>query len=429
MFFFFFPQNRLSTGEEQFLQDNSGLVVDRLLLVGEAKGIKNPDIINLTRWSPSKVSKLVKKNQKLSLDDLKNWAKCLGYTPEVFLKQNFDIREYCLSDSVRDLRTLFDAIAQQKGTVEEVSKLHDLVSYEFPLSALSALGVEPSEFIGNGRINYLAQDVFAKEEPEYCDDGIAVLFRHKNVALDTRAFFEYVFSPDRKYAVLGLFDCPIHGELGNATRMKEKDIVLADTYATVEFDDLARTATKWIPNSLQNGEVSSFIYDMSNLPDNDVLVANLEEIYERYCDLIYAKTNGADIKRRKLNIISESSDNSRSLDGKSPFERSVTQKVLLHRGNVCEIDPSHSSFFDQDDNPFMYLDSLIPVDGAAEYGDGIKGEANCICLCPLCHAQFIHGKKEDRERMVFELYRKHEADLKNAGVDITLSEVLKRNGL
>ena len=47
----------------------------------------------------------------------------------------------------------------------------------------------------------------------------------------------------------------------------------------------------------------------------------------------------------------------------------------------------------------------------------------------MCRAQMKYGSLNDREDMIFKLFRKHQKELQEKGIDISLTQVLAANGL
>ena len=47
----------------------------------------------------------------------------------------------------------------------------------------------------------------------------------------------------------------------------------------------------------------------------------------------------------------------------------------------------------------------------------------------MCKAKMRYGMVNDREDMIFKLFRKHQKELKEKGIEISLTQVLAANGL
>ncbi len=295
---FFFDYGTLTPEEELYLSTHSENVVERLVNVGVSKGLRNSDIIKLTKMPASKTSKLINKKQKLSLEDLKCWSKALGFTPHPFVQKEFDVREYSLSDLVRNIGELLSAIYDRRNDNNEQNELKDMVTYEFPLSVISKLNVEPSDFVSEGKITCGAVDVFDDKESQK-NKGISIKFYHKNAVFEDKDILvEYFISPDRSIAVLGLFK--ILTGFGNPqpARIRDKDILMIDDNDLASWDAFYRDNESWVPRHLREAEIVSVIYDMESLPSEDELESDLQMIYDKYCDLVYDKTGGLDIRGR-----------------------------------------------------------------------------------------------------------------------------------
>ena len=109
-------------------------------------------------------------------------------------------------------------------------------------------------------------------------------------------------------------------------------------------------------------------------------------------------------------------------------------KLALERENYCcEIDHTHVSFTDKSTGkPFMMTRQLIPLDIQNTLYQDINFNSlpdNLVCLCPNCHAMLDHGEDAIREEMLMKLYMKHKDALKEAGVEVSMMQLLKWNGL
>lgn len=427
----FYITEMLSMEQEAILAKNSSDIVRRLMSVTESKGLRNSDLSSLTGWNASKISKLINNKQKLSPEDLKTWAMCLGYTPDVFLDENLDIRKFDLSDSVRNLLKCLDDIITYRGGLSAEVAVGDIVRYEFPLSIISILQVEPSDYIIQGAVNHglTLTNPFDKDIKKNLDDGVTIKLRHRNVQLidNLEITLECSLSPDRNKMIIGVYLFTRNGSLNRLDRAQSKDLLLVDEKRTKVFDDYAQGNQDWIPRYMVEGEIFSLLYNTFQLPDESELENDFRIVFDKFCDLVYAKSNGVDIKGR--NKMLSPSDVLRIFTGENGFSTETIKKILKSRNYQCENNPEHKSFMNDEGNQYMDVIPLIPLEQELVFGQGIQSEANGLCLCPLCSAQYKHGKKKDRAQMVFSLFTQHEEALKNNGIDIAISQVLALNEL
>ena len=441
MFFFFFT-NRY----DSYVQDNSDSIVDRLQRITEAQGIRNVDLAEMTGWSTSKVSKILQHNQKLSLDDFRTWCMVLGYTPKVFIN-NEDLRQYdinehtaplteCITDLVKVTKEdqagdVFDVQGfdfrdeSDSGEKDNAEDILDIISrFEFPLSIISHLNVEPSDYFFHGKVREQAVDAFEDERVVTYE----VRVRARNVSPDGDYMPEIrcIIDPVSKIMVWGVFFYnKANGPLSEQKRKHYKDVILTEEKDTKEFQELVDAEIMELSASDKKGEIFSFIYTIDKLPSEAHLVQDLQTIYAKYGNLVY-EVCGVDIQgiRGKTSTL----DMFNALTGASLFSAEIEESVKKTREYKCEIDSNHESFSTDEGHPYMEVVPLVPL-VYSSIGAGIKSEANAVCLCPMRAAKFKHGKKNEREDMVIQLWRKHAKALSHIVDNVSLSSVLQLNGL
>jgi hypothetical protein len=72
---------------------------------------------------------------------------------------------------------------------------------------------------------------------------------------------------------------------------------------------------------------------------------------------------------------------------------------------------------------------IVPFGSGTQFGQSVLSANNGVCLCPMCRAQMQYGALNDREDIILKLYRKHQRELQESGIDITLTQVFAANGL
>ena len=325
--------------EEAVLTLSSEQVVERLLSVSKAKNLKNSDIVSLTGWSASKVSKITKNNQKLSSDDLKTWAKALGYPPVVFLGDVKDLRNYNLADDVRGIRDILTDAVTRKGSKEDVDLISDAVRFESALAIVNTLQVEPTDYVIKGEIERVP-DLFDRDDKDYSDNGILITFFHRSIELaDSIICILYIISPDREKVILGLFEVSTTGNpFPQALRMQDKSLLNLDENGSGDFDKYYRSNQKWLKGNLHTGEIYTVIYDSNNLPEEANLEEDLARAYDLYCDLVYAKTKGVDIKGRKETASkNRESREAEAIQNKAEEIKNIIVSDLVERGNGIKL--------------------------------------------------------------------------------------------
>ena len=117
-------------------------VRERLNLETTAQGLRNVELADLTGWSTSKVSKITSGRQKVTDDDIRIWARALGYTPDAFLTADFDKRSFKISDHVRNVTDCLEAYLNSDEDDPEHAAIMNL---ELPLSIMATLGLKATD--------------------------------------------------------------------------------------------------------------------------------------------------------------------------------------------------------------------------------------------------------------------------------------------
>lgn len=434
MFFFFFDEFKNddviapSLTAESF-SANSENVREFLVKETEKQGLRNADIAQLTGWTPSKTSKVTTGRQKLTVEDIKTWARALGFTPDPFISPDIDIRYYNLRTYIRNVSSTLEAYFDHYG--DEEPEHSPIIKYELPLSILATLGVNPSDYAVRCTPSYTGVSDFGKGIGRA---ATCVRFWHRSFSApeSMRPEFGLWLSPENDYFVLAIYinrNCA-DGSM-QSIRMQYKDILQVDEEATRCFDDMAHNY-EWIPKDLKQGEILSIGGDTNMLPGPESMNDTLIGIFENYCKLVW-EIKGVDLLPEHLkkaqseplspyeqfNII----NNSASFDGE-------TKDTVLSREHYeCENDKSHETFTDSTGRPYMEVVPLIPFMAVAQFGKASLSKANGLCLCPICAKKIQYGTVNDREDMIYKLYRKHQKELEESGIMMSLTQVLAANGL
>lgn len=435
MFFFFFDDFKKgddiiapSLVADSFSANNDN-IRELLLKETEKQGLRNADIAQLTGWTPSKTSKVSTGKQKLMVEDIKTWARALGYTPDPFIDSSIDIRYYNVRTYIRNVSDSLEAYFEHFGDTDPEHS--PIIRYELPLSILATLGVDASDYAVRCTPSYTGM----------ADTGLGigraatcVRFWHRSVSVPetARPEFGLWLSPENDYFVLAVH-INRNGEDGALAyiRSQYKDVLQVDEEATRCFDEMARRYD-WIPSDLKQGEIISMGGDTNELPGPESMNDTLITLFKDYCKLVW-EMKGIDLLPDHLKNTED--------EELSPFEQygilsntadfdEDTKEVVLKRENYkCENDASHTTFIDAMGRPYMDVMPLVPFMAAARFGKASKSEANGICLCPICAKQFQYGTVNDREDMIYKLYRKHQKKLKQSGIEMPLTQVLAANGL
>lgn len=111
--------------------------------------------------------------------------------------------------------------------------------------------------------------------------------------------------------------------------------------------------------------------------------------------------------------------------GNDGLFRRNRQKVLQDHDFTCEINKEHKSFTEKvSGKPYMEVHHLIPLYAQDKFKTDLNCEANMICVCPVCNRRLAYGLNAEKEDMIVPLYYSRREALKEAGIDISLKQLL-----
>lgn len=391
-----------------------------LLRETEKQGLRSSDLAKLTRWSPSKTSKITAGRQKLTADDVRLWARTLGYTPDPFVDTKVDIRYYKLESYVRKPSDVLKAYFNTSG--ENPEHIATAI-YELPLAILSILGVDASDYAVRTRIPYLGEE----------DTATYARFWQRTTLSDysvTPEFGFWIF-PENDYFLFAIYLNCKNGESEIAELRKiYKNVLQVDNNDTIEFNKLAEKNKKWIPKFLKKGEIVSMCSSAKDLLTKWNLEQTLIKVFQQYCDLTW-EVKGIDLlpKKYKQKEALSSLQQFNMLTGNTDFSAEVKEEIMRRENYKCENDPTHTTFMTTMGNPYMDVIPIVPFHAGIQFGQNIFSADNGVCLCPICKAKMQYGTLNDREDMIFKIFRKHQKALQDCGIKISLAQVFSTNGL
>ena len=180
-------------------------------------------------------------------------------------------------------------------------------------------------------------------------------------------------------------------------------------------------------------------YKNTNYPD----WSNLEfgcYLYETYGKFVVAKSKEAnDIAdnqlNRELSSIKEPTDDYITHEvGKAKLVKSgdyliyprdgrVSARALKNARYKCENNENHECFIRKSNGkPYTEVHHLIPLCYHYRFKCSLDVTENIISLCSNCHNEIHYGK--DANKLIEKFYNERKANLHDAGIDITLDELL-----
>ena len=400
----------------------------RMKLIQEtnANVLRNVELSEITGWPTSKGSKIQTGKQGLTDDDIRVWSRALGYKPDAFLKNNYDLRSYNVRDHVHKLDKCLEIYLNTEDAVREA-----IAKFEMPLAILSSLGLKISDYAVRAHASGIRTNSRSDVRTQR---PMSVRIWHRSTGGKDKIVPELYFFVDPRDRMFGvIIYVNRHGNVvRSGYRQKLKDLMEIDEYETNDYDAFAIENKSWLSMEVSQMEITHRISTTDVLPDEKYMNKIVGDMFEKYCKLVWQE-KGMDLlpehfKKYSNNTLSLVEEYS-MIANEASFDIDVVKSVLLKNDYKCEIDATHTSFQTEDGTQYMEVVPLIPFQQAVAFGKVALGDANAVCLCPNCRMKMLHGKRETREKMIMNLYVKHRLCMENAGINFALSDVLRVNGL
>lgn len=391
-----------------------------------AQGLKSVALAELTGWSTSKTSKVTAGKQTLSMDDMKMWARVLGYTPDPFYEEGVDLRYYQASNYIRK----FDDIMEDFLNADEMNDDYSaMAEYEMPLSLIMMLSLKAADYVFRGTPGGWVNT------PE-SEGPTRVEFWPRGIATSGKPIPKMgVYFDERRdsWAIVVFVESGQSGRNIAEVRRDCKEQLNIPDEETEMFDDNDIVNCSWLPEEVCVGEISSYVSELGIRLAYKDMEELFIRIFRQFCDVAYV-TNGIDlipavVKKAQENDSMFQEILFNSLMGEKGFDYEVEKQVREVNDYSCEIDSDHKTFMTDEDKPYMDVIALIPLIEGAKYGKASKSTANAVCICPNCKAKLLYGKRAEREMMVYALFQKHSDALRKVGIDISLRELLEAHQL
>lgn len=107
-----------------------------------------------------------------------------------------------------------------------------------------------------------------------------------------------------------------------------------------------------------------------------------------------------------------------------PRDANVALRAIKAAGHKCERKGCERQLFarEKDKMPYVEPHHLIPLSCNGDFDNTLDTEANIVALCSSCHNEIHYGK--NRSDIIKELYDERLDRLKNAGIEVTIDELL-----
>jgi hypothetical protein len=102
---------------------------------------------------------------------------------------------------------------------------------------------------------------------------------------------------------------------------------------------------------------------------------------------------------------------------------SIGKEAIKDNSFKCAVDSSHITFLKPDGTSYMEVHHLIPLNRQKDFTNKLDTKANIIPVCPNCHRKLHHGRIEDIEPLLKELYENRKNALKLSGIEISYNDL------
>ena len=419
-------QNKIRSVTDSLISDNFMYTANmdkvRLHLIRETEkqGLRSSDLAELNKWSLSKTSKITAGRQRLTVEDVRIWSRSLGYTPDPFVNDNVDIRHYKLEEYIRKPSVILkEYIKIANGKPKHVA----IANYELPLAILSILGISVSDYIMRTEASCLG----IKDIATYSRFWQRTTSSKDSITPE----FGFWISPTKDYFLFAVYLNSKNEEFEfSQLRKSYKEILQINGNDTIEFNKIAKENKEWIPKFLRKGEIVSVGSDTKNLLTEYNLEKTIINIFQQYCALTW--------EVKKIDLLPEKYKQTESFSslqqfnifvGNADFSPEVKEEIMQRENYSCENDPTHTTFMTTMGKPYMEVVPIVPFQAGIQFGKNILSADNGICLCPVCKAKMQYGTPNDREDMIFKIFRKHQKSLYDSGIKISLAQVFAANDL
>lgn len=413
-------------------------------------GITKSDFAASLDWSLPKYSKTfgAKRSRSLSFDEAHEVAKHLGFGIDDLLDPEFDPAQTSPRGKLKSLKAtkrlshcLDDAITFRGNW----KKLEQTFHVDYPKAIRKVLNLHTEEYTVEGHMNRIQSRLIRGKDEE--DRTIStyrpyVYVKYKGLVSRTNdeLIFGYWFDEGNRYMTLSICYMPEKDKFSDYGIRKRRyyKSMLSDGNSG-NFD----VETAMVAKNLVAGEIYTKMYEFRGKSDlsDETLGKDLKEVFEIYKSLLVKASDSAsevfwkaydavatvdESKVEDLNdVILESATKSITRRSNIPM---LKREVLEEAGYCCEICGRKETFESKDGKQYFEVSHIIPFSMCRpKWNPDVK--SNLICVCPQCNRLLDYANNSEREEKIVELYYKRKEALKEDGIDISLSDMLKMHNL
>jgi len=201
------------------------------------------------------------------------------------------------------------------------------------------------------------------------------------------------------------------------------------------------------------GNICSKYYEVNNLPDDDIITRDLNNMIGLYRELKgmigkeiltienYTHLLSPEVDESEYQLSIQESDNAIEFPSgpikrppKIPSDKSTSFKrdpkaakaALRQAGFKCEVDSTHNTFIVRGrEHQYMEAHHLIPISYQHEFEYSIDVPENIISVCPNCHRKIHHAKFTKIQSILSNFLFERKFNLQQRGIMLNEDKLFK----
>ena len=431
---------------------------ERLCQIMDSMNLKASDIVELTGWNATKVSRIINSQRELTSWEIQELSEALKIPESDFFREGYvvvgDKEDDSLVELIAKAGRMYSAPDRSAFQGSEVG---ELIRKKLPAALVRKTSIDSRDYkiegsIGKGQYAEVAWiSIFDRAITESATKGIYIVF---------------LYSVDGKSVYLSLNQGYTYFSEKFPSKEARKEIIkMADVlrgYITVKnsrfVEEIDLGATKVLGRGYEAGHIIGMKYEFDNMPsDIDIVrdIFDLMSIYksirtlfagrtvEKFYDFLVAQGKGL----INLHTIEEEVNTTNVIEtteveiedapkvkqeavidekGTRRFPRSpqVAARALSQGKYLCTYNNEHYTFTAKGSS-HMYVEAhhLIPICESDKFVTSIDVEANIVSLCSTCHDCIHYGTDEDKWHLIKKLYNERKERLEKAGIFVSLEQL------
>lgn len=206
------------------------------------------------------------------------------------------------------------------------------------------------------------------------------------------------------------------------------------------YMDALRYISKYL---VERDKIENTIYELNDIGELEIIKEYLyhepefvaldkrgHQMYSAGLNNYYRFANGEGFNLKKREM--ENLDIEIPIGGKTTLEitkwkrSSIIKKQAIETANYkCEISAEHRTFIaESNHNPYMEAHHAIPYREQEHFDNSLDIYANIICLCPVCHRLLHYGLKDEKTKVLNQIYLSRSERLAHSGIKLSKEEFI-----